>query len=119
MKGLTIHTRSKSCEQAPRVFVRDASEHNLENVSVDIPRDALVVFTGGFPSSFLPRQARTSSSFCGFDPTLINEVFGLVALLGLEHQASRRLGTGIASSADLDTCREMIRKRPFDPLLDG
>ena len=28
------------------IRVRGASEHNLQNVDLDIPRDALVVFTG-------------------------------------------------------------------------
>jgi excinuclease ABC subunit A len=29
-----------------RLIVRGAREHNLRNVSVDLPRDKLIVFTG-------------------------------------------------------------------------
>ncbi|THA26975.1 excinuclease ABC subunit UvrA [Streptomyces sp. RKND-216] len=31
---------------ADRLYVRGAREHNLKNVSIDLPRDALIVFTG-------------------------------------------------------------------------
>ncbi|MGL5829378.1 MAG: hypothetical protein ACRC0L_07400, partial [Angustibacter sp.] len=32
--------------QRNMLIVRGAREHNLRNVSVDLPRDALIVFTG-------------------------------------------------------------------------
>jgi excinuclease ABC subunit A len=31
---------------ADRLIVRGAREHNLKNVSLDLPRDSLIVFTG-------------------------------------------------------------------------
>ena len=35
-----------SKHDAPKIIVRGAREHNLKNVSIEIPRDKLVVFTG-------------------------------------------------------------------------
>jgi len=37
---------SSSKSNEPKIIVRGAREHNLKNVSIEIPRDKLVVFTG-------------------------------------------------------------------------
>ncbi len=42
----TPSAASSSRPQHDRLVVRGAREHNLKNVSIDIPRDSLVVFTG-------------------------------------------------------------------------
>ena len=37
---------SESCLVTDRLIVRGAREHNLRSVDLDLPRDALIVFTG-------------------------------------------------------------------------
>ena len=42
----TRSTARRTAAEGPVITVRGAREHNLKNVSVDLPRDRLVVFTG-------------------------------------------------------------------------
>jgi excinuclease ABC subunit A len=39
-------TASPARYEHDRLVVRGAREHNLRNISVDLPRDSLIVFTG-------------------------------------------------------------------------
>ncbi|MUM35018.1 hypothetical protein FZI93_26855, partial [Mycobacterium sp. CBMA361] len=65
------------------VQVRGAREHNLKNVDVDVPRDALVVFTGvsgsgksslAFGTLFAESQRRYLESVAPYARRLIDQV---------------------------------------------
>ncbi|MCM2389533.1 ATP-binding cassette domain-containing protein [Streptomyces albipurpureus] len=89
----------------PYVRVRGASEHNLRNVDVDIPRDALVVFTGvsgsgksslAFGTVYAEAQRRYFESVAPYARRLIHqvgapavgEISGLPPAVSLEQRRS-------------------------------
>ena len=86
------------------VQVRGAREHNLKNVDVDLPRDALVVFTGisgsgksslAFGTLFAEAQRRYLDSISPYARRLIDQA-GQNGPTGLDESASRGHGGPIS-----------------------
>src|SRR5678815_3291848 len=124
------------------VRVRGAREHNLKNVDVDIPRDALVVFTGvsgsgksslAFGTLYAEAQRRYLESVSPYARRLFNqmsvpdvdEIDGLPPAVALQQQ---RGGTSTRSSVGsvttLSNLLRMLYSRagdypPHQPHLDA
>ncbi len=106
------------------VQVRGAREHNLKNVSVDIPRDALVVFTGvsgsgksslAFGTLFAEAQRRYLDSVAPYVRRLIDQagtpkvdsIDGLPPAVALQQQ--RGAATTRSSVGTVTTISDLLR----------
>ncbi|WP_107423171.1 excinuclease ABC subunit UvrA [Streptomyces qinglanensis] len=106
------------------VRVRDAREHNLRGVDVDIPRDALVVFTGvsgsgksslAFGTLYAEAQRRYFESVAPYARRLIHqvgaprvqEITGLPPAVALEQR--RSTPTGRSSVGTVTTLSNSLR----------
>ncbi|NYZ63059.1 excinuclease ABC subunit UvrA [Luteimonas deserti] len=122
----TPKARSKPKSKAPAdcVRVRGAREHNLKDVDVDIPRDALVVFTGvsgsgksslAFGTLFAEAQRRYLDSISPYARRLIDQagvpqvdsIEGLPPAVAL--QQARGTPTARSSVGSLTTISNSLR----------
>lgn len=116
--------KSKSRAPADCVRVRGAREHNLKDVDVDIPRDALVVFTGvsgsgksslAFGTLFAEAQRRYLDSISPYARRLIDQagvpqvdsIEGLPPAVAL--QQARGTPTARSSVGSLTTISNSLR----------
>src|SRR6476620_1739918 len=108
----------------PCVRVRGAREHNLKNVDVDLPRDALVVFTGvsgsgksslAFGTLYDEAQRRYLESVSPYARRLfhqmpipeVDEIEGLPPAVALQQQ--RGSGTTRSSVGSVTTLSNLLR----------
>lgn len=128
---------TKNSENAPEKFsgfvkVRGAREHNLKNVSLDIPRDALVVFTGvsgsgksslAFGTLYAEAQRRYLESVSPYARRLfhqmavpeVDEVEGLPPAVALQQQrGTPTTRSSVGSVTTLSNLFRMLYSRAGD-----
>src|SRR5476651_1181705 len=120
---------SSAVGQQGFVHVRGASEHNLKNVDVDIPRDAMVVFTGvsgsgksslAFGTLYAEAQRRYFESVAPYARRLIDQVGvpevdsieGLPPAVALQQQrGTPNAGSSVGSVTTLSSLVRMLYSR--------
>jgi excinuclease ABC subunit A len=99
--------RRQSSRDEPKIIVRGAREHNLKNVSVEMPRDKLVVFTGisgsgksslAFDTIYAEGQRRYVESLSAYarqflgqmDPPDVDMIEGLSPAISIDQKSGSR-----------------------------
>src|SRR6188508_2513933 len=132
------HRRSSSQQEGVRdgtpgfVRVRGAREHNLKNIDLEIPRDALVVFTGisgsgksslAFATLYAEAQRRYLESVAPYARRLfhqlgvpeVDEIEGLPPAVALQQQrGSPTTRSSVGSVTTLSNLLRMLYSRAGD-----
>ena len=126
------HAGRGRIERTGFVRVRGAREHNLKNVDVDIPRDALVVFTGvsgsgksslAFGTLYAEAQRRYLESVSPYARRLfhqmgvpeVDEIDGLPPAVALQQQrGSPTTRSSVGSVTTLSNLLRMLYSRAGD-----
>jgi len=127
-----MRDRAKVADASGLVRVRGAREHNLKNVDVDIPRDALVVFTGvsgsgksslAFGTLYAEAQRRYLESVSPYARRLfhqmavpdVDEIDGLPPAVALQQQrGSPSTRSSVGSVTTLSNLLRMLYSRAGD-----
>ncbi len=128
----SAHASAGAAQHAGLVRVRGAREHNLKNVDLDIPREALVVFTGisgsgksslAFSTLYAEAQRRYLESVSPYARRLfhqmavpdVDEIDGLPPAVALQQQrGSPTTRSSVGSVTTLSNLLRMLYSRAGD-----